>query len=355
MTFSQYLGLRDLGRDTLEPDAERDVDLYQDLDGTVGDVERRLAVKAPKLVVFGQYGTGKTHLLHVAKARMDAARFTPVYVKLEARGKVGESRLLHTDILARLEAAGVLKHAYGTEPAEADQNLQNALRLLGENPSHPEARAWLLAHGPTPSQARRVGFTTRLSDYAGGVQYEKIWRMVGDAYRRATERELILLIDESETFQDTVDPNRVADLGAALREMFDSGNKSYGVLMGLTAPRARSGSHPLFRPDVATRIQNAQLRLEGLSDVERREAFLGGLLAAVLLPGRAFLTPPALRWLAEKGPDIARQFMIGVEREPVQREYVKLLDRLARDAFASRRSVPISPGELVDWVDGRWT
>jgi hypothetical protein len=357
MTFAEYLGLVQPDRDTLEPNAERDPELYQDLDGNTADIERLVSKRAPKVVIQGQYGTGKTHLLHVAKSRLlDPARFTPVYVKLEARGKVGDSRYLHGDILAKLEAAGVLQHAYSAvfDPGEVDGNLKNAFELLRHDPKDADARAWLFAHGPTPSQARKKGFSTRLADYAGGVQYEKIWRLIGDAYRRATELELVLLIDESETFQDTIDATRVADLGAAMREMFDTGNKSYGVLLGLTAPKARGQSHPLLRSDVATRIQNVLVSLRGFDGEVSRRRFLDGLIQSLLGPGRTFLTGEALAFLATEGPELCAHFMVGVDRDPVQREYVKLLDRLAQDAFRAKQPLPLDVHHLEQWVLGQW-
>lgn len=332
------------GRDTLQPDAEHEPELYVDLDGVVSRSMVRLAARAPKLVIFGDYGTGKTHLLHVLKATVDPERFAPVYVKLEAYGRVAESRTLHGDICAALEAAGLQRSAVQSPPEGLEPDILRAFAALAAEPDHPDVRAWLHARGITPTQSRKLGFSGRLADRARGVTYATIWRAFGHSIRQTTGRELLLLLDETETFQEIVDPTRAADLGVAVRELVDHANKDCGVVMGLTMPRVRRdlSVHPIFaRSDVMSRVSDILIQLRGLEDEPRRRAFLSQLLDKLLLDPTALLQPPALDLLAQRGPDLARTQLVGVRRDPVQREYVKLLDWMVHDAELRGETLPL--------------
>jgi hypothetical protein len=353
MTLSAYLATRDPQRDSLQPDPETEPDLYVDLDDLVTKAMGRMAARAPKLVLVGDYGTGKTHLLHVLKDRLDKDRFTPVYVKLEAHGRFAESRHLHDSMLVQLETHGLLRECILGASDPLDPDLRIALDKLRSNTSDPVARAWLLGRGPTPTQSRNAGFTTRLSDFARGVKYAEIWRALAIGYTKSTGKELLFLLDESETFQEVVDATRAADMGIAVREMFDAGNKAYGVIMGLTAPKARGGTlnlHPLGRPDVLSRVQDAIIQLRPIETVDRLVVFLAELLSRLLVDRRRFLPDDALRRLAERGHDLAPRIGPALPRKPVQREYVKMLNRLAVDAAREEWALPASVEQIDKWV-----
>jgi hypothetical protein len=353
MTLAEYLGTKDEARDSLQPDPETEPHLYVDLDDIVTRAMGQMARRAPKLVVFGDYGTGKTHLLHVLGARVDPDRFTPVYVKLEAYGKQAESRHLHDAMISQLERRSLLMPAIAGVSEPMDPDLQHAVNRLRTNPNDPDVRAWLLGRGPSPTQSRKAGFTTRLSDTARGVTYATIWRTLATGYRNHTQKEILFLLDESETFQDVVDATRAADLGVAVREMFDTANRAYGVVMGLTAPRGRGGDlsfHPLGRPDVLSRIQDVLLRLPTIQTPERLKAFYKSLLDMLLRDRRAFLSDGALIRLAGRASELTARTGPALNRNPVQREYVKLLDRLAQQAANERWPLPIQPHQIETWT-----
>ena len=353
MTLAAYLATRDPERDSLQPDPETEPELYVDLDDIVTRAMGRMASRAPKLVIVGDYGTGKTHLLHVLKDRLDKDRFTPVYVKLEAHGRFAESRHLHDSMLSQMEKHGLLQPAIVGAVEPLDFDLRLALTMLRAKPADPDARAWLLGRGPTPTQARKAGFSTRLSDYARGVKYAEIWRSLATGYSKETGRELLFLLDESETFQEVVDATRAADMGIAIREMFDAGNKAFGVVMGLTAPKGRGGAltyHPLGRPDVLSRVQDNLIQLRRIENIERLVTFMTELLSRVLVDRRRFLPDDTLRRLAERGHDLAPRIGPVLAREPVQREYVKLLDRLATTAAREDWPLPVRPDQIDAWA-----
>lgn len=356
-SFGAWFRLKDPQRDSLEPNPESpaDVDLYIDLDGLIPQCLALLAARAPKVVLWGDYGTGKTHLLHVLQARIDRDRFEPVYLKLDAYGRLAESKHLHGNLLTALDVGGrlgvAIQHA---DLGAADTDLQNALKLLRERPDHPEARAWLLGRGPSPARAQKAGFSGPLHLHARGVTYSNIWRVLADGYRRGTDRELLFLIDETETFQQLVDQSRAADLGVAVREMVDAANKSYGVVFGLRAPNVRGSdfdAHPLGRQDVSTRLQGRLLELGGLNDPERRRVFISELLNRLAAQPGTIFTEVAIEALVEHGPSWARQVRL-LKRAPVQREYVILLDQLAQRAFSEGIVPPIGVDRFLD-ADGK--
>jgi hypothetical protein len=345
--FAQYLHLRDKDRDSLEPNPENDPDLYVDLDDIVRECEARLSVKAPKIILMGDYGTGKTHLLHVLMSRVDEDRFASVYIKLEPYGRWAESRHLHDAIVVALESSGLLIQAIRKMlelNVELDKDFQVAARILAKNPDDADARAWLLGRGPTPARARRVGFTGPLAATARGVTYAKMWRQLADALFLATRKQLLLFVDETETFQEQIDQARAADLGVAVREMFDAANKSFGVVMGLTAPKARGGefsSHPLGRPDVATRVSDAIVRIGALHTPQRRMQFVSTLQELLIKPPHQLLSANAVELIGTSGHQIARMLSL-VPRDPVQREYVKLLNTIALRCVQQRSKLPLS-------------
>jgi hypothetical protein len=353
--FARYLGLIDETRDSLEPDPVADPELYVDLDGLVEKCVAHLARRAPKLVLMGDYGTGKTHLLNVLMHEVDADRFETVYLKLEPVGKWAESRHLHQALLSALERKGRLRSALeAVDAARAGVDVQRAFQMLAAEPDNADVRAWLLSTGPTPAKARKLGFSAPLSAIARGVQYAEIWAILADGFRKAVGREILFLIDEAETFQEQVDQSRAADLGVAVREMFDAGNRSYGVIMGLTAPKARRDPfslHPLGRPDVASRVQNVFHQMLALGTPDRRTAFVSGILDKLAGDWRDIIAPDGLEALAANGPRWASAQVL-LAREPVQREYVKLLDRIARAAFERALALPLSAADLAALLDG---
>lgn len=349
--FARHLGLRDQARDSLQPDPDVDVDLYVDQHHTIDRAMARFSEVVPKLVVRGDYGTGKTHLLRVLQSRMSPDRFRPVYVKLEAHGPSGDTARLHDDLVCALEGEALLGDCVSSPPSGLEADVQHAFERLTSDPKDPVVRSWLLARGPTPTQARKAGFTARLFDFARGVRYVKIWRAFASSFKKNTGMTLVFLIDESETFQDVVHPGRAADLGVAFREIFDTANRDFGAVAGLTMPKAKRGIHPLLRrPDVASRVQDVSLDLRPPSSVEDRFGFMKTLLER--LSPRPIFSDDGLRFLAEEAEDLLiRRFAVGVTRDPVQRDLVKMLDHFGRTAVVNREPVPIDAATLERWAD----
>ena len=341
-TFAETLGLRDATRERLEPTPEADVDLYVDVDGLLPTATRHFVARAPKLVVIGDYGAGKTHLLHVLMNLAPANRLHTVYLKLEPYGRVAESRHLHRQIILTLDAAGLMPACVrGARRAnDLDTDVRHAFDVLHFRPTDPTARAWLQTEGLTANQARKAGFSGRLFDLTRAVGYSQIWRALARGLREETGRELVIFVDESETFQEIVDPIRAVDLGVAVREMVDRGNEDFGVVIGLAAPKDTiARNHPLLRPDVYSRVQDAMLYLGGMGTPERRRAFLEQLLPRLFNdPGR-FLTPDALDELVARPIDPRQQRMM--HRDPVQRDLVKRLDAIARRAVHDHLPLPL--------------
>lgn len=65
MSFSEFFGLADEKRTTFVLSPERDPRLLVDMDGLVDFLEERAGIPdpAPQAILFGEFGTGKTHAL----------------------------------------------------------------------------------------------------------------------------------------------------------------------------------------------------------------------------------------------------------------------------------------------------
>jgi len=362
--FATYFGLRDPNRTSFELVPQRDAELFVDLDNLESELQQRLRQVAPKLVIQGDIGTGKTHILrHVERRLSPEHSLQPLYVELGGFGRRSNFRDLYVVVMSRLEA--LIKPVLVTLAGRRLDTLLERVELLPDvktvfrHLAHPSDerysffRAWILGTGPTPTQARNLGFAGRLFEYADPSALVAIWKFCSEAIVAAQKSRLLLLIDEGEVFSRVVDPDAQAHIGAGLRNLFDAGNQTLGIIVGLNTPDVRQGVHPFLRSDVASRVSPHKIGLRPLESPERIRSFYEKLWQHLsgtpLLP---LLNKSAAHLLGQR----ALQMHAAITAEPrsatvTQRKIVQILDYIGQRAFETATPHPISERALTSWFN----
>lgn len=362
-TFAEYFGLKDRKRAGFELDPERDYSVFVDLDGIEDEIVERITEQGPpKLVVQGDFGTGKTHVLRFISSRLGGARkWTTIYKMLGGFQRKSNFRDLYTTMMAQIEpeilprivalsTSGKLEKVIGDALL---QDVRRALQLLTDpkDAIRANARAWLLGTGPTPTQARNLGLSGKLFEAADPVALMEIWKLCGRIVRATSNTTLVLVIDEGESFSRIVDPEAQAHIGSGLRGLFDVSNHDVGCLMGLNTPDVRQGIHPLLRSDVASRVNHRKILLKPLDGQDRVIRFYSDLWR-LISQNPALLSARAAQFFGSR----ILEMHAAIAQEPrtnstTQRKVVQVLDYIGHRAYAAQSPLPLPESALKGWFN----
>ncbi|UQA63385.1 hypothetical protein [Polyangium aurulentum] len=296
--FAQYFKLRDAERDDfrLSTNSPNDLRLYVDLDGSIDKVKDALEAQTPLLVVEGDFGTGKSHLLRYVQYILlggEDKRFEPIYVVLSGFKRRSDFLSVHQQIAPHIikKATAAMQHPGPQREKRAEalegisENMRRALKDLGlpgvgtDNPGATIAGQWLMGTSKlTSAKMSSARFTCTLFEEGGPSQVVELYKAISELHRSVFGRKLLLLLDEGESFSNVVDIDAQASIGGGMRTFFDTENKSLGFFLGLNTPRARiHGVHPMLRSDVQSRVGNRQIGLFPLASPQRRAEFMDRL------------------------------------------------------------------------------
>ncbi len=379
--LAKYFGLKEQHRATLQLDPERDAAIFVDLDGVLESARVVMAEETPKAVWEGDFGTGKTHLLHHIRTELVGERFQPLFVALADFQRRSGFEMVYRAILEKLlpvlelvltqhsRHAGDLLHQLHSDPSpdaaligEAlSPDVQIALGHLRTSigvhaQPRQRARAWLRADsGMSASAARRAGYSGRLLDQTNTTGLVTLCRLLSWLHHELTQKRLLILLDEGESFSLTLDAAAQASLGAGLRSCFDPSNREFGVLLGLARPRARLGAHPLLRQDVRSRVSHYR-RLLPLGTPERIMAFTEQLWTKLAADPQKlpFLMERQAQQLIADNLDTILALYEDEETllaSPTPRQLLKVLDRIGRAAASTDASAPLTAALLQDWFN----
>jgi hypothetical protein len=366
--FAQLFDLADPSRVSFELSPEHDATLFVDLDNVIGWLEQRVNVDvpAPQVVVKGDFGTGKSHVLRYLEKKLAPERkFRPVYFQLGAFTRRSSFFDLHIAVMSEflelaednLARVPDLETFLQVQPSLNDE-MKLALRRLAAK-STPLAiratlRSWLLGTGPTPTQARKEGFSGRLFERTSSFGLINLWKAIGELQRAVDGRSLLLLLDEGEAFSKMVSPDAQASMGSGLRTLFDPDNRSLGVVLGLNIPTTRQGLHPMLQPDVVSRLGNKELSLIPLGDPERVRRFLEGLWDRLRGPkaARELLDASALELVTTQLRDLSNAVFLrrnAPAPTPTQRHLMGVLRFIGELALRDGARPPFSRKQLLRW------
>lgn len=251
-----------------------------------------LAGLVPRVYIFGQYGTGKTHLLYNLKHHFenDPNEFgiVPLVVQVEAESKT-RFQALHKRMLDAVGSEAVeqayQEYGFGGGDREArfrelfpNANLRQAMQALLAGPAlQGLAWRWLTGEPFSAAEQSQLGVTTGLKETGDLVE---VLIALGELFKRTGKR-LLFLVDEGEGLHNVTNADSQRSWHDAFRRLADSNdNQSVGWI--ITFYLTLNDLPPLFMTegDITTRLgQTGQVELPVLAPVEVEE-FLRDLLGA---------------------------------------------------------------------------
>lgn len=249
----------------------------------------------PRVYIFGQYGTGKTHLLYHLKYHFEsdeAAGVLPILVTVEAESRT-RFQALHKKLL---DAIGIERLAkahqdYGFAAGDRDarfrelfpdQNLFKVLQLIQAGPANRNlAWRWITGERLSPAEQSQLGVTSSLTET--GELVETLIAL-GELMKR-TGKHLLFLVDEAEALHRVSNADSQGSWHDAFRRLADpNDNQSVGWIVAFYQSMADEAPRFMMEADILTRLgQPGIFNMPPLAHVEVRQ-FLVDLLGKFVDP-----------------------------------------------------------------------
>lgn len=295
-TFAEAMSLKDRSRTSLSLSTKADWAIYSDYADVLPKLSQALerGGKAPKLLVFGTFGTGKTHTLrHTARALLPTLEqaLTPIFIDIEAVTARTTFLDLYRLIFAQIEAPLLEDLKRGQDwtllnwerfelpPVlhDAVKALQRELKLTISPDPHKVAqlRAWFNGQGLTLSATLKLGLSARLLDYSSPSVLVALLRALSQYARECGRPGYMLFIDEGSTRSISRDSIQALNaLSEGFRSLADPSNDDLGVMF---AVHTMPGRPPLLRNDVMQRLQGTTIELPLMRSPAQVSRFIKGL------------------------------------------------------------------------------
>lgn len=373
MSFGRWFHLRDPERTSFELSPERDVDIWCGDQQILRQLHEYLATapdRAPKLLFYGAYGTGKTHSLfhckHILESQRHCLCLYIVWSGFSARTRFSDvfrevikqlSPKIAIELCRAHFAANKNEFAISGElgrQIHSDIDLRQVLRILAaDEPLLTASGAlskkanlawrWLQCLPLNTTQRNELNVSASLIEDGSPTRLVNILRLFGSLLWEQQNRRLVLIFDEAEQAQQlrhkTDALNHVA---SATRALFDRDHQEIGILVAFFATNL--AEQVLIRQDTVSRLSLTRqiIELRALLRVEQRIDFLEAVLNALVDPRQSKNAPlqtSALLLLAERGD----QLDLLIEENPrnirssrgdfTPRMLLKALDQVTRAAY----------------------
>jgi hypothetical protein len=247
----------------------------------------------PKYYMWGNYGTGKTHLLyylkHYYENNHDVAAVVPLVVQMEAQSNT-RYQSLHRRFLDAL-TPGKLSNAYSQfrarfvdfEEREAAvteifpaEDARRALHFLEPGPAQAIAWKWLTGERLNNSEQASIGVVGGARETGDLIE---LLVQIGDLFQRTGEN-LLFLIDESESLHNVSNDDAQTSWHDALRRLAGEDNRSIGWIMTFYA--TDNDEPPAFtrHGDILDRLGDRGIIVRDPLEPTKVEKFLGDLFLA---------------------------------------------------------------------------
>ncbi len=379
-TLGDWFKLKDRKRLTFELDPERGDARFWCGDSTVQEQVKSavfdgLDQGVPRLIVYGEYGTGKTHALRHCEWMLDNDQtHGAVQVKrIEWAGFGSRTRFvdLYRDTMGRLGLPFIssLVHAHFfknkalslpshlAEPLGQDTDLEIVLRQLARLDSLsnvtrlPDAKTnmawrWLTGHVLRQSDRKALNVSASLLENATPARLVPLLQLWGYLSELHHNKKLLLLYDEAEQVSE-LKRNRDAlnSFTSATRALFDRSQKDIGVILAFYATDLNESD--LIRPDTLSRLNPAEqvIQLGALATPDKRREFLRRVLVELVEPGHGEyhpFEPAAFAHFAEHceklliGLADERRKLLTRQGDPTPRTVLVALESITRVAYNLR-------------------
>jgi hypothetical protein len=249
-----------------------------------------MAGYVPRFYLFGNYGTGKTHLLYHLKYYFENAqtdiRVLPVVIQLEAESKTRyqalHKRFLDGIGIERLERA---YQDYGFLGEDRERRFRElfpqpdlylVMQLLQAGPANKTLSwRWLTGDRLSTAEQAQLGVTSLLTDTGDLVD---VLVTIGELFKR-TGQHLLFLIDESEGLHSVSNPDAMRSWHDAFRKLADQNdNQSVGWIATFYTTLHDEPPSFVMEGDILSRLgKGGQHVLEPMAAVEVKQ-FLADLL-----------------------------------------------------------------------------
>jgi hypothetical protein len=253
----------------------------------------------PKLVLYGDWGVGKTHTMrHIEYVIGTNADFpaSVVFVELPDIGGKSTFQVAHG---ALLDALGIdqarnwlLKYQaiYGDESRDRIQKATQSgdiamafANLTGFGDAGRIAWDWLRGDHLSAAEARLVGLPPSLEQ---STQFVKVLQMFGVLSREAENKLLVLMLDEATKLDYIANPDANNHWLNAFKLIADSQTKEIGFIVSGSWVDPDDMAQPLRDQQVVTRFgESNYIRLNNLDETETAD-FISALLSEWVNPAR---------------------------------------------------------------------
>lgn len=247
-----------------------------------------LLAKVPKLIFWGSWGTGKTHLLHYINYFFKDS-FTISLFSLELNSK-RPYQYLHQKFMEKIGLERIksvlddffLKtsgNALLIEDFFQDKNFENACRTLsiGTPASTNQLLAWKWLCGNTlsTSELPSIGVTSNINEVNMMIT---IIKKIGSLFKKKGTL-LLFLIDEGEKLNFVTDQNAQTSFKDAFRNLSDDDNNTVGFIMTMAGSREDDLPTYILGEETIGRIGKDKIKkLPFLSHVDDIKGFILDLL-----------------------------------------------------------------------------
>lgn len=327
-TLSEWFCLKP-GRHSFKPNVIRDRDLVFCHEAKIQDeimmsIERRFAARQPvKMVLYGDWGVGKTHTVYHISWWFDqhAADFPAQTVLVELGDITSKSRfdVFVGPFLDRIGLPELVRLVHGYTSAAGGKHVVEGLKERGAASNVAEAFGKLLLASPggTPPPAVLTAFEflkgEKTKDAAsmglGGTlsQSEEFYSVLlccGELCQMVNKKQLIFMADEAAKLEDIdADDATKRHWIAANRLIFDDNNDAFGFIYTLSGKGQRSVPSVISDPQIVNRLgANNMIELPNLAPTDV-ESFLKKLRVSFVdqacvdtLTAAGTITPSEYDW-----------------------------------------------------------
>jgi Cdc6-like AAA superfamily ATPase len=245
----------------------------------------------PKMVLYGDWGVGKTHTMrHIEYVIGQNADFPAIVVfkELPDITKKSTFQVAHASLLDALgfERAQGWVHSFMAANREYEKQIQEWSQsgdiaaafatLLGRGDSSRAAWDWLRGVTLSAADARATGLGPALSQ---SNEFVRVLQIFGKLCRQSDEKMLIFMLDEATKLDAVSDQDAINHWTNAFKLISDQQTKDFGFIVSISCVDVENMAVPLQDEQVQTRFgESSYIALETM-DTEKTKEFISALLS----------------------------------------------------------------------------
>jgi Cdc6-like AAA superfamily ATPase len=288
-TMQAWFGLKGQHRD-FSIQTDEDAGLFFARHEIDEDLKRRLrrafrTSNPPKMVLYGWWGTGKTHTLRHVQYEIEHQpeyKAVVVFVELPDINKKSTFQVAHAALLDALGNERVktwLLQFQAQHPSDAREQIQEFtqssdiaiafanLQSFGE--ASRIAWDWLRGVKLTAADARLANLPPVLDQ---SLHFVRVLQMLGRLAREVEDSMLVLMLDEATKLDNVKDDDALAHWTNSLKLLADDTTRDVGLIISISVTNPNDAAEPLHDPQVMGRFgQDNYIPLNTLNEDKTRE------------------------------------------------------------------------------------